>query len=96
MYDLPLARSRFPEHEGASRRAIATEMKAHDCAARERLYRAYAATRTLTSFLYGISPTDPFAFGGAALLLTAVAIIASFIPMRRALRVDPIDALRAD
>jgi putative ABC transport system permease protein len=50
----------------------------------------------LTSFLYGISPTDPFAFGGAALLLTAVAIIASFIPMRRALRVDPIDALRAD
>jgi putative ABC transport system permease protein len=57
---------------------------------------AYATTRTLTTFLYGMSPTDPFAFGGAALLLGTVALFASFIPVRRALRIDPMDALRAE
>ncbi|MFI5230189.1 MAG: ADOP family duplicated permease [Gemmatimonadales bacterium] len=57
---------------------------------------AYAATRALTALLYGVSPNDPIAFGGAVLLLIAVALIAAFVPMRRALRVDPADALRSD
>ena len=60
------------------------------------LLGAYAATRTMTTFLYDLSPTDPFAFGGAALVLIAVSLVASFIPMRRALRIDPMEALRAD
>ena len=60
------------------------------------LLGAYAATRTLATFLYQISPTDPMVFAGVALLLSAVALIASLVPMRRALRVDPMDALRAE
>jgi putative ABC transport system permease protein len=60
------------------------------------LLGAYATTRMLTTFLYDLSPTDPFAFGAAVLLLSAVALVASFIPMRRALRIDPMEALRAD
>ena len=60
------------------------------------LLGAYAATRAMTTFLYDLSPTDPFAFGGAVLVLVTVAFIASFIPMRRALQIDPMEALRAD
>jgi putative ABC transport system permease protein len=48
------------------------------------------------SRLYGVSPMDPAAFGGAALLLIATMIVASFAPARRASRVDPIEVLRAD
>jgi predicted permease len=47
-------------------------------------------------FLYGLSPLDPLAVGGAVLLFGAVAIIASWVPARRAARVDPMVALRAE
>ncbi len=57
---------------------------------------AYAATRVLASFLYQVRPTDPTAFGGAVLLLASVALIATLVPMRRALHIDPMDALRVD
>jgi len=57
---------------------------------------AYAGTRVLASFLYQVRPTDPAALGGAVLLLTVVAFIATLVPMRRALRIDPMDALRTD
>ena len=57
---------------------------------------AYAATRALTAFLYDIAPTDPFAFGGATVLLLFVGLIASLLPARRALRINPSDALRAE
>ena len=57
---------------------------------------AYAATRTLTALLYGVSPKDPIAFGGAVLLLLGVALIAAFVPMRRALSINPTEALRSD
>ncbi|MEK6299556.1 MAG: ABC transporter permease [Acidobacteriota bacterium] len=58
------------------------------------LAAAFAATRVLSSMLFGLSSTDPATFAFVALLLTAVAVAASVIPARRAIRVDPMVALR--
>jgi putative ABC transport system permease protein len=50
--------------------------------------------RLLSTFLYGVSATDPLTFFGVAILLIAVSVAACFFPARRATRVDPIEALR--
>jgi len=55
---------------------------------------AVGATRLIASLLYGVPPTDVVAFGGAAIALGLAAVVASWIPARRAARVDPIVALR--
>jgi putative ABC transport system permease protein len=60
------------------------------------LIAAIAATRLLASVLFGIEPTDPITFGSVATLLLLVSAIASYIPSRRALRVDPTTALKAE
>ena len=51
-------------------------------------------SRVVSAFLVGVSATDPITFAGVPALLLAVAIVASFVPARRASRVDPVDALR--
>ncbi len=55
---------------------------------------AFALTRFVSSLLYGVSSNDPFTVIGMSALLVAVALIAGYIPTRRAIRIDPMEALR--
>ena len=57
---------------------------------------ALAATSLAQSMLYGVAPRDPLTFVGVVALLVLVTFGASWIPARRATRVDPITALKAD
>jgi putative ABC transport system permease protein len=60
------------------------------------LVGAFAATRILNSLLFGVGASDPVTFVAIVLLVSAVAFIAAWLPARRATRVDPIIALRAE
>ena len=54
---------------------------------------AAALTRTMATLLFGVEPLDPVTFMAAAAVLGAVALLASYLPARRAARVDPVVAL---
>ena len=60
------------------------------------LVASYAATRIVASYLFGISPIDPVTFVGVPILLLIVALLACFVPARRATCVDPLVAIREE
>jgi ABC-type antimicrobial peptide transport system permease subunit len=57
---------------------------------------AFALSRAIRAMVYGTSPTDPAVFVGSAVLLATTVLIASYLPARRATRVDPMVTLRVD
>ncbi|MBN2371813.1 MAG: ABC transporter permease [Vicinamibacteria bacterium] len=57
---------------------------------------AYAATRALSSLLHGVRPEDPMTYGAASLVIGLTAFLASYLPARRASRIDPMEALRCE
>jgi ABC-type antimicrobial peptide transport system permease subunit len=55
-----------------------------------------ALTRLMQTLLYGVKPADPLAFAAAAGLLCAAGALACYLPARRAMKIDPVDALRIE
>jgi len=60
------------------------------------LVGSWALTGTLQTLLYEVSPIDPVVLGGTCVAVLVVTALASYVPARRALRVDPMIALRAE
>ena len=55
-----------------------------------------AVTRVMSALLFGVGPMDPMTYAAVSVALAAVALLATYLPARRASRVDPVVALRAD
>jgi ABC-type antimicrobial peptide transport system permease subunit len=57
---------------------------------------AFALTRWMESLIFGVSPTDPVTFSAVSTLLVAIALAASYVPARRAVKLDPMRSLRIE
>lgn len=55
-----------------------------------------AAVHTISKFLYGFKPVDPLTFAAVSALLVAAAALASYLPARRATKIDPVATLRSE
>ena len=60
------------------------------------LIGSFALTRLISSMLFGVAPTDPVTFAAVSGILLGIGVLASWLPARRATRIDPIAALRSD
>jgi putative ABC transport system permease protein len=60
------------------------------------LVLAFGLTRLLAGLLYGVNPSDPVVFGGVALIIIVTALLGAWIPVRRATKVNPVEALRCE
>jgi ABC-type antimicrobial peptide transport system permease subunit len=60
------------------------------------LFTAFGTTRLAGSLLYGVNPGDPFVFSGVTSLLAVAAFAACYFPARRALKINPVIALRSE
>jgi ABC-type antimicrobial peptide transport system permease subunit len=60
------------------------------------LLGSFALTRLISKLLFGVAPTDPLTFASVSAILLGIGVLASWIPARRATRIDPIAALRSD
>jgi ABC-type antimicrobial peptide transport system permease subunit len=86
---------------GATQRSIVTRivlrtLKILGAAIATGVIVAFAFTRLLSGMLYGVTPWDPATFAGVIALVAAAALLASWLPARRAARIDPIQALREE
>ena len=61
-----------------------------------RVALAFGVTRLISTFLFGVKPTDPLTYAAVALGLAAIALLAGYVPARRAPRVDPMVAVRCE
>ena len=57
---------------------------------------AFALTRVMESGVFGVSPTDPATYVASSIGLLVIALLATYVPARRAAQVNPVDALRAN
>jgi hypothetical protein len=88
---LPVRKTKFEAlREAAKQNAVLRNTQSHRAAVlRQNL-------KSLGNLLYGVSATDPFSLGSVAALFSIVALAACYLPVRRAMRVDPVIALREE